>query len=123
LPDNPLHITKQGIIRISVKGKDITPPQIRWVQLSGNNTVQVKIEDGSTIQSVAAKIISKGDPSMSFEVGLQDDGKAGDRIAADNVFSKTIADQKFGIYRIIIHATDSFGNTLNQEAEGNFILH
>lgn len=123
LPAYPLHIIKQGTIRIAVKGKDTTPPQIRWVQVSGNNTVQVKIEDGSIIQSVTAKIISKGDPSISFEVDLQDEGKEGDRIAADNVFSKTIADQKFGMYRIILKATDSFGNTINQEAEGNFILY
>ncbi len=44
LPDNPLHIIKQGVIKIEVKGKgDTTPPQVQWVQATGENVVRAKI--------------------------------------------------------------------------------
>jgi len=95
LPAYPLHIIKQGVITIEVKGKDTTPPVIGWVHV-GNNTVQAKVFDGSKIQSVKAGLIAKDDPTKSFDVELKDDGKSGDRVEADNVFSKTIPEQIWG---------------------------
>ena len=61
LPDYPLHIIKQGVIKIKVKGKDTTSPQISWVDIPGDNIIQVKVYDGSKIQSVKAKFILKED--------------------------------------------------------------
>ena len=42
LPEYPFHIIKQGVIKIKVKGKDNTPPKIRWVKIPGDNIIQAK---------------------------------------------------------------------------------
>ena len=70
-----------------------------------------------------ARLILKDDPTKSFEVELADAGKEGDRVEADNVFSKKIPERGFGIYRVIIEATDSFGNKIIKEVEKEFVLH
>jgi S-formylglutathione hydrolase FrmB len=123
LPDYPLHIIKQGTVKIKVNGEDNTPPQIRWINIYGDNNIQVKINDGSKIQSVRATLILKENPAKSFEAELKDDGKAGDRAESDNVFSKSIPEQKFGFFRVIVEAMDSFGNKTIEEAPDIFILH
>ena len=74
LPEYPYHIIKQGLIKINVKGKDSTAPKIKWVKMPGDNILQARIYDGSKIQYVKAKLISKNDPQISFEVELKDDG-------------------------------------------------
>jgi S-formylglutathione hydrolase FrmB len=123
LPEYPYHIIKQGVIKINVKGKDNTGPKIKWVKMPGNNVLQTRIYDGSKIQSVKAKVISKDDPKISFEIELKDKGMDGDKAEGDNVFSKKIPEQKFGFYRVIIEATDSFGNKLIEESSEEFLLH
>ena len=123
LPQYPLHIIKQGVIKIKVTGKDNTAPKISWMHIPGDNIIQVKMYDGAKIQYVKAKFILKDDPTKSFEVELKDDGIEGDRAESDNVFSKKIPDQKFGFYKIIIESVDSFGNKSVEEVPGEFILH
>jgi hypothetical protein len=122
LPAYPLHIIKQGVISIEVKGKDTTPPVIQWVQ-AGNNTIQAKVYDGSKIQSVKAKLIAKEDPTKSVDVELKDDGMAGDRAEADNVFSKRLPEQKFGMYRVVLEVIDSFGNKKTEESPEDFVVY
>jgi hypothetical protein len=123
LPDYPLHIIKQGVVIIEVKGKDTTPPKISWVHITGDNCIQAKVYDGSKIQSVKAGLIGKDDPAKLLNVELKDDGVEGDRAEADNVFSKKIPDQKFGTYTVVIEATDSFGNKIIEEVPDSFVLH
>ena len=123
LPEYPLHIIKRGVIRIHVNGRDSTAPQISWIRLTGDNTLQVKLYDGSKIEAVKAKLMQKDNREKSFEFELTDDGVAGDRAKADNVFSKKIRQQNFGLYKIVIEASDSFGNKLIQESPGEFVLH
>jgi hypothetical protein len=123
LPDYPLHIIKQGVIKIKVKGRDTTPPQISWVDIPGDNIIRVKVYDGSKIQSVKAKFILREDPAKSFEVELKDDGIAKDRVEEDKVFCKKIPEQKFGFYRVVVEAIDSFGNKIIEEAPKEFLLH
>lgn len=123
LPEYPLHIIRQGVVTISVNGKDKTPPRINNVYIPGDNIVQVKVYDGSKIQHVKAKFISIDDPGKFFEVDLKDDGMAGDRVDSDNVFSKKIPQQKFGMYRIIVEANDSFGNKVIEEVPNTFVLY
>ena len=91
--------------------------------MSGDNILQAKIYDGSKIQNVNAKLISKDDPQISFEIKLKDDGMEGDKTEDDNVFSKKISGQKFGFYRVVIEAADSFGNILVEEMPEEFLLH
>jgi putative esterase len=124
LPEYPFHIIKQGVIQIRVQGGDVTPPQIRWIHIPGDNVIQVKACDGSKIRAVKAKFISKEDPAKSFEVELKDDGRNEDRVEGDNVFSKRIPEQKFRFYKVVIEAIDSFGNkTTEQDSPGEFLVH
>ena len=123
LPDYPLHIIKQGVIKIKVKGRDATPPQLSWVDIPGDNIIHVKVYDGSKIQSVKARFILKENPAKSFEVELKDDGLADDRVEGDRVFTKKIPEQKFGFYRVVVEAIDSFGNKMIEEAPKEFLLH
>jgi len=83
----------------------------------------VKAYDGSKIQSVKATFILKEDPEKSFEIELKDDGLAEDRVKEDRLFSKKIPEQKFGFYRVVVQAVDSFGNKTIEEAPGEFLLH
>lgn len=123
LPEYPYHIKKQGVIKIDITGKDKTAPKIKWVKVSGDNIIQARIYDGSKIQNVKAILVSRNDPTMSFEVELKDDGTGGDKAEGDNVFSKKIPDRKFDFYRVVIEATDSFGNKIMAEAPDEFVLH
>jgi len=123
LPEYPLHIIKQGVIKIKVQGKDATPPQISWVDIPGDNIISVKVYDGSKIQSVMARFIVKENPEKSFELELKDDGLAEDRVKGDRLFSKKIPEQKFRFYRVVVEAIDSFGNKTIEEAPGEFLLH
>ena len=68
-------------------------------------------------------LFSKNDPAISFEVELKDDGTDGDKSEGDNVFSKKILERKFGFYRVVIEATDSFGNKTIVESPDEFVLH
>jgi putative esterase len=123
-PDYPLHIIKQGVIRVQVQGSDVTPPQISWIHVPGDNVIQVKVCDGSKIRTVNAKFISKEDPAKSFEIDLKDDGRAEDRVEGDNVFSKKIPGQKFGFYKVVVEAIDSFGNKITgQDSTVEVLLH
>jgi len=124
LPDYPLHVIKQGVIKIKPQGRDLTPPQISWVRISGDNIIQVKVCDGSKIRSVKAKVMETADSVKSLDLELKDDGKAGDRVAEDNVFSKKIPEQKFGFYKVIVEAIDSFGNKMaGKGSPREFLLH
>jgi hypothetical protein len=125
LPDAPCHIIKQGKLKIKVKGKDTTPPELCWVQIPGDNIIRAKLSDGSKIQTVKAKLILriKDEPEKSFYVELNDNGVNGDMSDNDNVFSVQLPRQKLGFYRILIEATDSFGNTLTEEPADKYFLH
>jgi hypothetical protein len=123
LPEYPLHIIKQGVVKIKVTSKDVTAPIINWINVAGDNTIQTKIYDGSKIKSVTATFILKEDPQKRFQLELKDDGSAGDKAEDDNVFSATIPEQKFSFFRVIIEATDSFGNKTAEEAPHEFVLH
>jgi hypothetical protein len=123
LPDNPNHIIKQGKISIKVSGRDITPPELQWVRIPGDNVIQAKIYDGSMIHNVKAKLILKDNPNIYFEVKLNDNGGYGDRAQDDNVFSYEIPEQKFGLFQVEITAIDSFGNLMTKKSPDIFVLH
>lgn len=112
LPDYPNHIIRRGKVSIEVKGNDSTPPKVQWVKGLGDNVIQAKVYDGGKIQYVRAKLNSQEFPEKFLEVELFDDGKEGDRVEGDHVFSKKIPEQKFGLYKMEISAADSFGNTM-----------
>ncbi|MCK5465143.1 MAG: hypothetical protein KAI95_19080, partial [Bacteroidales bacterium] len=126
LPDYPHHIIKRGKITINVSGEDHTAPMVRWVQLTGDNTLQTRIYDGGKIQYAKAILRSKADPVKAdpghyLEVELNDDGVAGDRVAGDNVFSRNIREQKFGLYTLEIETADIYGN-LKVEKEPHVVV-
>lgn len=125
MPDYPLHIIRQGKIKVEVKGKDTTPPVLFWVQIPGDNKIRVKLSDGSKIQAVKARLILrvKDKSEESFEIDLNDDGLTGDEVKEDNVFGANLPRKNLGFYRVLIEAKDSFGNTLIEEAADKYLLH
>ena len=93
------------------------------MDIPGDNIISVKVYDGSKIKSVKATFILEEDPGRSFAIELKDDGVAEDRVKDDRLFSKKIPEQKFGFYRVVVEAIDSFGNKTIEEAPGEFLLH
>jgi S-formylglutathione hydrolase FrmB len=122
-PQYPMHIAHQGVVKIKISGKDLTPPIIDTIQFRGDNTVEVKVIDGGDVKSVTAKMIRQYELDKVIDVQLKDDGTNGDRTANDHVYSAQIADQKFAIYRIVVEALDASGNRVGKEANGLFVGH
>lgn len=123
LPSYPDHIIRSGKVSFQVSGNDNTPPGIRWTNVSGDNTVQVKVRDGSEIKSVKVHFISCDDQQRTFDVILNDDGNNGDRIKNDRLFSTRVTDQKFGIFNMEVEATDSEGNRAVKKFERPYVVH
>jgi hypothetical protein len=123
LPDYPEHIIKQGRIEIKVSGKDITPPVIRWAKVSGDNAVHVKAFDGSEIKTIKVRFTSMDDPKRIIEAVLNDDGTEGDHAPDDHLFSKRLPEQRFGLFRMEIEATDLFGNKGTDRQEPVYVFH
>ncbi|MFC1608123.1 choice-of-anchor X domain-containing protein, partial [Candidatus Latescibacterota bacterium] len=116
VPDYPNHIIKRGKVNVTVSGEDTTPPIILWAMIPGDNILQVKVVDGGKIDQVSAtmhytRIVNAGDHHEDFKVTLKDDGMNGDRIKGDNVFSRKIREQAFGLYTAEIKAVDRYGNS------------
>jgi poly(3-hydroxybutyrate) depolymerase len=123
LPDYPEHLIQQGKIFIKVTGKDLTPPVIRQAGVSGDNTVEVKAYDGSVIKQIKARFTAVKDPSRTFEVVLNDEGREGDRVEKDLLFSKKMPEQSFGLFNMEIETVDSYGNTGTRKADGIYVFH
>ena len=121
LPDKPFHIIKKTRVAIPITGKDETGPVASWAKVAGDNILQVKLSDGSAIKSVVATITSADKKSITTE--LSDKGEAGDRVAGDNVFSRTIEVPEFGEYTIAIEATDYYGNKSSSVMPGSFVFY
>ncbi|HRE50550.1 MAG TPA: alpha/beta hydrolase-fold protein [Flavitalea sp.] len=118
----PEHTVKQGKVSITVTGKDQTPPVVGEIRVSGDNIIHARVYDGSAIRSVTATFIFIDRSNRSFTLTLKDDGKDGDDVAGDQVFSKTVPGQPFGFYRVVIAATDAYGNNVLEEVPGKFLL-
>jgi len=123
LPQYPMHLVRQGVVKVKISGKDLTPPLIDSIQFRGDNTIEVKVTDGGRIKSVKAKMIRQYELEKVIDVQLKDDGTNGDRTANDHVYSMHIADQKFATYRIVIEAIDASGNRSGKEGNGIFVGH
>jgi S-formylglutathione hydrolase FrmB len=123
LPDSPDHIIKKGWVNLKVSGKDETAPELQWVEVTGDNIIQARVFDGSSIKNVTARLILKIKPDRFLEYELKDDGTNGDMSESDNVFSFKVPEQKFGIYSVGISATDSFGNEMKKTAGSNYVIH
>ncbi len=119
----PEHYFKYGKIKVKVHGRDNTPPLLSWLNITGDNTVQARLFDGSNISKVKARFSSIQYPGNNFEIELVDDGKNGDRVAKDLVFSNKIKPDSFNSYSIEIEATDVYGNKLTNKSEEIFYLH
>jgi hypothetical protein len=123
LPEYPNHIIKRGLIKVNVKGKDETSPELQWVKISGDNTISTKIYDGGLIKSVKAKLHLKDDPEKFFEIELTDDEKNGDNSKAGFVFSRKIQEKGFGLYKVEIEAVDESGNKIKEQWPEILVVH
>lgn len=121
LPDRPLHIIKRGTISISVVGRDETPPEIRWTDMTGKNLLQVKVHDGAPVKAVTGTFLAKN--KSSFMVTLNDEGQAGDRVKSDGVFSVVCPPQLFDFYQLTLELEDIYANKSSREIKEPFVLH
>jgi S-formylglutathione hydrolase FrmB len=115
------HIIKKGKIKIEVKGKDETPPQIQWLQVVTNDRVEARVYDVSGIDKVALTFVPNEEASTikhvgwdkvptAFEVELVDSGLDGDAVKGDGVYSRKIENQPSYFYNIEAKTIDSEGN-------------
>ena len=134
VPENKFHIIKRAPLRISVSGRDKTPPGVSWVYISGNNKLQVKTFDGGGIVSVKAKLIpvnevkglddvSLENPGKIIEFELNDEGKEGDMAKSDRVFSINLSPPATYFYRVDVVAIDQYGNKTDYKGSDLFLVH
>jgi poly(3-hydroxybutyrate) depolymerase len=123
MPDAPNHIIKQGIVNLKVTGIDKTPPSVDWVIVTGDNTIMLKMTDGSEIKHVTAKLSRKSDPNDKYTAELNNDGLDGDKVKGDFIFSYRMPIKGFGFYTMEITAADSFENRIDVKAPGIYVLH
>lgn len=122
-PDRPLHIIRQGVINFTVKGKDTTAPSVDRVHVAGNNVIQVSLVDGGEIRNVTATLTDAKDSRRVVRTIMRDDGKQGDGVANDRIFSKEIPSQVFGLFKVVVESEDSFGNKGYYEPKETFVVH
>ena len=128
IPDKkPYHLIRGSRIEVTVTGVDKTSPLLIWGNISANNTIKVKLSDGSAIQNVKATFMPFFDdindsftPEMksqikTFTVELNDSAVNGDIYASDNVSSCTIPKSIFCAYKVVIESTDSHGNRNSEQ--------
>jgi len=122
-PDRPLHVIRQGTVKIPVKGRDTTAPFVDQVQMAANNVIEVSLVDGGNINRVSAMLTDDKDPKRTVRTVLSDDGKNGDRVANDRVFSRQIPSQVFGLFNVAVEAEDSFGNKSLHKSKKKFVVY
>ena len=111
------------MIEINVEGNDHTAPEVEWVKISGDNTIQMKLLDGGKIPAVKAQLRFQKNPAKSFNIELNNDGKSGDQVNGDLVFSRKIEEIGFGLYQVGIEAEDIYGNKTKKEWPEIMVLH
>jgi hypothetical protein len=115
------HIIKKGKIKIEVKGKDETPPQIQWLQVLTNDRIEARIYDSSGVDKVLLTFVPNEDVSTikhvgwdkipeAFEVELVDTGMDGDAVERDGVYSRKIENQPSYFYDVVVKTIDSESN-------------
>jgi len=96
--------------------------------------MQVKLHDGSDIQSITARLIPVYDvkglddvdllaPAQHPELLLKDEGSNGDATPGDHVFSKKISTTAAYFYRVEIEAEDVFGNKSVETGSAIFLVY
>jgi len=123
MPDAPDHIIKQGIVNLKVTGNDKTPPSVDWAKITGDNTIMIKLTDGSGIKQVGVRISLVNDPKVISSFILNNEGINGDRVNGDLIFSYKIPVKGFGFCNMEISASDSFDNKIEFKAPGIYVVH
>lgn len=115
---------------VSVKSSDTTPPQVSNTvvtpasgEAGSDFSIRAAVSDNKGIKSVAARI-HKTDGTIIGTITLYDDGKNGDDKAGDNVYGGrwNSTGKAEGSYVIDIIATDSSGNTVEEENGASFAI-
>jgi len=117
IPNKPDHLLKEGVVRVRVTGRDRTPPQVVWAQVSGWNRLEIEIRDGGRVPSATATLRNGG---TVLKTALNDAGLDGDRIAGDGVFAGMLPNPAPGRYKLTVSAQDESGNAAETPVEGEF---
>jgi S-formylglutathione hydrolase FrmB len=117
LPNAPEHILKRGLVRLKVEGKDQTGPKPRWAEISSWNVLEIQMIEGGAVREARAKLTQIQKPSYDVQVPLNDEGRDGDKVAGDTIFSGTLPDPPEGRYQVTIDAVDESGNRRSDSLE------
>ncbi|WP_236978748.1 alpha/beta hydrolase [Membranihabitans maritimus] len=115
------HIVKRGYVNIEITGKDITPPQVQWLQVLNEESIEIKAYDGGSVERMRINLEPnpgkanikhvnwESEPeSISFEV--YDNGENKDLIKDDGIFTKLLKGLPSYFYDVSIELWDNNGN-------------
>jgi hypothetical protein len=117
IPQKPDHLLKQGVIHLTVSGKDRTGPAVVRASVHGWNRLEVELRDGGSIRGAVATLSRDG---SAIEVPLNDKGMNGDRAAEDRIFTGLVPSPAPGRYSLAVTAEDEFGNSSTADVTGSF---
>ncbi|MCO8120889.1 esterase family protein [Stieleria sp. TO1_6] len=127
------HLIKKGKVRIDITGEDETAPQIQWVQVLTHDRIEAKIDDGSGVENVTAKLVPNTEKSTiphvqwdtvpeAFKVDLVDTGTNGDAVKGDGVFSRKIENHPSYFYDLTVETADVLGNSQVDDSHGTIFI-
>ena len=99
LPSKPEHVLKQGVISITITGKDTTAPVARSVRLSDGSRIEAVLRDGGRVTKAVAVLALSG---AVLRVELRE--------SRDGVFSGVVPSPRAGQYEVRVETEDEFGN-------------
>jgi S-formylglutathione hydrolase FrmB len=117
LPNKPLHVLKETVVRVRVTGRDRTPPEVRRARVAGWNRLEASLRDGGRIRAAMATL-RNGEAVLKLL--LNDEGREGDIAPGDGVFSGLLPNPAAGRYQLVVAAEDESGNSAERAVEGNF---
>ncbi|MFC2076719.1 alpha/beta hydrolase-fold protein [candidate division KSB1 bacterium] len=119
VPDYPEHFSRAGRVTISVKGKDLMPPELDFLEMTADNRLQARIRDGGVVAPIWADIFDPASLDKRYRIQLRDDGVGADRTAGDLLFAAfwRPVDDGAEVYRVKLKATDRAGNAAILESD------
>lgn len=114
-PSKPDHVLVEGTTTLRIRGADRSAPQPEWAAARAWNVLEIKIRDGGEVREARATL-RQGD--VELLVRLNDQGREGDLVARDGIFSGLVASAPPGAYRVTLIAGDEFGNSASTPIDG-----
>ena len=121
LPNKPEHVLEEHVLTLSISGRDTTPPHAESAAVRHWNRLEARITDGARVAAAVATLTAA---ATVLHLSLNDDGRGGDLVAGDGIFTGLAPNPPVGRYTVRIEAKDEFGNSTDRlmEEELEFTL-